>query len=288
MAEIQLLPGININNNVIAPIPGLVDTMMDREFNLDLVANTDHENMGADTLSFIIPDVSPITVLDKADAVDNGCEPISYTCDGAVDNELELTKYVREGRQMATCPVNQVSPELARRSLTILTAKWAKARLVDALGTIEASFAAHPVVVGQENILEIIEAMIVELELKGFSREHVTVALGTKAASAARSLGFTADRLTSLEVSENTFDVKSVVDVGNYFKTVDIAVYVKDYVIAGSNCNREPEMYEGTEGFRGRTLISGEMVFGSGVIKVKPEGEEASEAIGLTYTIPVE
>lgn len=276
-----LAPGININNGVLSTTVTVVDDILNRAINIDLIANTNYDVDGTNLL-FVAPLNMPVTDQAKADVADNGCS-VDYQCIGSEDFIIPLDRWLNGGYVLKKCAINMVSPELIMSGLASYVKSWANAIVTNLISKFTA-FTAYAGA-GETNILEVIENMIVIMEQRGFSREDLTVGLSAKASGELRKLGLTSLALKALEPTPNDLGVKTLVDFRNFLGADDIVVYVKDLALVGTYCERTPETFEGTEKYKGRTLISGEMGYGTGIVTIKDD-EGTAVVSGIRYAIP--
>lgn len=287
MTKKELAPGININNDVIEVQDGVIETLMEREIRLDSIANTRYESIAGGIARFIVASGTKLVPKKKADVTNNGLDPMSFAGIAGTTYDLPLNNILDPAFQFSNCQTHQVSPELAQSQFKNVAVAWQEALVQAALDEVKATMPAHTVDASELTILDTIENMILKNEQLGFPRASQTVVLSAKAASAANKLGLATDSLEAKEITPNTFGTAAVVNVLNRLGAdCDVAVYVKDFVVVGSGCTLPLAMENGTGPYRGRTLISGQLEFGAGVIEVNAAG--ADKYIGSQYAIPVD
>lgn len=278
-----LAAGININNGILTTTRPVIDDLLNRAINIDLIANTNYDLDGT-VMRFIAPLNMPVTDQAKSEVADNGCE-IDYQCVGGEDFDIPLDRWLNSGYVLKTCAANMVSDQLIASGLANYVKSWSNAIVANLVSKF-AAFTAYAGT-GDANILVSIENMITQMETLGFSREDLTVGLSAKASGELRKLGLESLALKALEPTPNDLGVATLVNFRNFLAPNDVVVYVKNLALVGTYCERTPETYEGVEKYKGRTLISGEMGYGTGLATIKND-EGTAVAVGMKYAIPTE
>ena len=275
-----LAPGININNGIYTSKREMIEDLQDKAIDMNLLFNTNFDLDGT-TMKFIAPFNLPVQAQAKADIPDNGCKR-TITCVGGEDFDVPLDQWLDEQYAFKRCAVNMLSPKAINSAYATYVKNWRNAEVNYSLTQLAGALTAA-IDVDTTTIVDTTEDMIAQLEDNGFSREDMVVLYSGKAASAFRKLGYACCTLRSQfapdEVVNNKFDVKRVVDVKNKLNGLaDIMVYIQAYALYGDYCKSSPEIYDGTNEYKGRSIISGEEGFGFKMY--------APEVAGLKYTIP--
>lgn len=255
--------GINANNGLVSCNRQDLQDLQNKAINIDLIANTNYDLDGT-IMKFYAPfNLAPVAQ-DKAD-VTNTCSH-NITCVNDNDFDVALDKWQNEFYAFAKCATTMLTPTRIANALASYVKGWLNNEVSGFYETLETAYPAYAGDTTGLNIKEIIEKMILQLELNGYDRADMVVSLNTSTASDYRLMYTDCCELATQEFSPttNTFGVMSVVN-GKNFQTADIIVYVKGYAFFGNYCVMLPEVWDGTDQYKGRSIIGGEEGYGYGV-----------------------
>lgn len=271
--------GINMNNNILSPERPVLEAIQNRAIDFNRISNSDYSaNSDGTILKFIAPiNIGGLEHGNKADVTDT-CG-ISYRCVGGESFEIPLQEWQGEGIALDTCAFNMLNPDILMSTFADYINEWTKNRLSHLVDTM---LAVYPETAGMEkdNIINVTEHLIAILEENGFDRADMVVGYSTRASSIYRKAGYACCELrnntAATSPTANPFAAQEVINFKNFLKSgakeVDVIVYIRRWLLAGSYCTRIPSVFEGVEKFRGFTLIEGREGYGAAIYKPLESG----------------
>lgn len=257
--------GINANNNLLSCTRDEIQDLKNKIIDISMIANTKYDVDGT-VLRFYPPIAIEPTAQLKSNVTDTCSHEIN--CVTQEDFDVSLDYWQSDFFAFATCATNMLSSQRIASALASYVKGWTNNEVKSLFSKMVTDFPAFTTATENPTVIEITEEMIVALEEKGFSREDIVVTYSSKASSEYRKIYQACCELGGTQVTAegtaNVFGVQNVINAKN-FQTVDVIVYVKEYVLFGNYCRLLPEIWDGVDSYRGRSIIGGEEGYGMGI-----------------------
>ena len=271
--------GINVNNTKQVCNYEVLEDLKNKAVDINLIANTMYDLDGT-IAKFIAPLNIVPTSGDKTAVVDTCGHEI--VCSSLEDFEIKATQWQNTFHAFAKCSINMLSEQALASALASYVKGWTNNEVNYFYDVLEAAYPAYAGDVTGKNVFEITEDMIVQLEQNGYDRGDMIVSYSSAYASAFRQNYQGCCELkgeeVSIETGANPFGVLRVVN-GKHHQDADIIVYVKPYARFMNYCRMLPEIWDGVDKYKGRSLIGGEEGFGAGVYDPDTSGIQYTEVV---------
>lgn len=271
----ELPAGMNINNNVITFNQGIIENITNEAIDMSLIANTTlFGNIQGKTAKILAPMNLEITSMSDEEYGD-GCTPTEAECLGGNEFTLTLDRHIDKKVKYAACQVQDLGGDVVGQQLANYIRAWRVAQVKETIAHYDSQltpFVADATAV-PNNAKELIEDMLLEMEMKGYRRDSLTVLVSAKTKSLLNKLNMSCCELTGtsrIQNLSNDFGVDAVVNGINLLpENTDIMIYPKGYAMFAESCTRLPQIKQGVaiseEDF---VFITGRTDFGYGGYKL--------------------